>query len=204
MTDEVHWCSRIWYWPYFGFCPNERAWYAEMKNTQKWVETGGFAAIPEWPEPKEGMVSRLRMVEREEGKQPVDKLVLLVTVADHLDAMPIDTVVGIMAHEAVHIWQYLCEEIGEDHPSKEFMAYTLQTITQELLKGYLKTRRKGEFVTSEDKEEPKPPTGGDKEASDSSRTAHLDRTQQSPPATAGPIASRPRRRKAARRPPPAQ
>ena len=43
--NEVYWCQRIWYWPYYGFCPNEHAWYEEMKRSQKWLETAGHAAI---------------------------------------------------------------------------------------------------------------------------------------------------------------
>jgi len=199
--DEVYWCPRIWYWPYYGFCPSERAWYKEMRNTQSWIESDGHAAIHPWPNPKEAKVTRLRLVEHEEGAPPIDKLVLLVTVADHLDQKPIDTVCGVMVHEAAHVFRYLCKEIGERKPSAEFVSYTLQTITQQLFKGYLLTRRPGEFVvTSESNEEIKdePPTVEDTIGAGSSRKA----PPHPPPAphlqAAGRSVAHPRRRKAAR------
>jgi hypothetical protein len=208
--DEVYWCPRIWYWPYYGFCPSERAWYREMRNTQKWIETDGYAAIHPWPNPREAMVTRLRLVEHDEGAPPVDKLVLMVTAADHLDSKPIDTVCGVIVHEAAHVFRYLCKEIGERKPSAEFVSYTMQTIAQHLFKGYLLTRRPGEFVVTPEsndeatKDEPPIVTDGGKAASETSRTTHLDRKLPPPPAGAGPTVSHPRRRKAARRAPPAQ
>lgn len=41
--------------------------------------------------------------------------------------------VGLLCHEAIHIWQYIREELGEHNPSKEFEAYSIQTIFEELL-----------------------------------------------------------------------
>ena len=51
--------------------------------------------------------------------------------------------IALLVHEAVHIWQQVRESIGENYPSKEFEAYSVQSITQELLGYYFKkTRRK--------------------------------------------------------------
>jgi hypothetical protein len=47
-----------------------------------------------------------------------------------------------LVHEAVHIWQYICKYIGEDNPSEEFEAYSIQEITHQLLLCYEKTKRK--------------------------------------------------------------
>lgn len=202
-TNEVYWCQRIWYWPYYGFCPNEHAWYEEMKRSEKWVASEGHAAIHPYPDPKEAMVNQLRLVETGDGK-PVDKLVQIVTIGAHLDKMPIDTVVGIIVHEASHVFQHMCEEIGEDKPSPEFTAYTLQSMTQQLLKGYLLTRRPGEFKltsdSSDDDTKDAPATDADKAAGGSSRTAHPDREPPLLPSGAAPKASPRRRRKAVRRP----
>lgn len=44
-----------------------------------------------------------------------------------------------LVHEAVHIFQKLCEQLGETHPSKEFQAYSIERITQRLMREY--TRR---------------------------------------------------------------
>lgn len=45
-------------------------------------------------------------------------------------------VAGLLVHEAVHIWQEMCDNIGERSPSTEFEAYSIQTISQELMWGF--------------------------------------------------------------------
>lgn len=65
-------------------------------------------------------------------------------------------VVALIVHEAVHIWQQICEHIGEKTPSSEFEAYSIQAITEELLLAYGKAK---EALT----EVPKP---GDSSASE--------------------------------------
>ena len=59
-----------------------------------------------------------------------DCIVCLVETDD-----PVENAVSLV-HEAVHIWQGLCEYIGEENPSKEFEAYTIQNITQRLFDAY--------------------------------------------------------------------
>lgn len=46
-----------------------------------------------------------------------------------------DTVATIV-HEAVHVWQYMRDFIGEDKPSSEFEAYSVQGIVTALLDSY--------------------------------------------------------------------
>jgi len=50
--------------------------------------------------------------------------------------------IALLVHEAVHIWQQVRELIGEHSPSKEFEAYSVQSITQELLRCYFKNQSK--------------------------------------------------------------
>lgn len=52
-------------------------------------------------------------------------------------------VAGILVHEAVHIWQEWCKSRGEDEPSIEFEAYSIQTISQRLMEEY---RRRYELL----------------------------------------------------------
>ena len=59
-----------------------------------------------------------------------DCIVCLVETDD-----PIENAVSLV-HEAVHIWQGFCDYIGEENPSKEFEAYTIQNITQRLFDAY--------------------------------------------------------------------
>lgn len=54
----------------------------------------------------------------------------------------LDQHVALLVHEAVHIWQQVRECIGEHSPSKEFEAYSVQSITQELLGYYFKKTKR--------------------------------------------------------------
>ena len=40
---------------------------------------------------------------------------------------------SLLVHEAVHVWQDICEQIGERFPSDEFEAYGIQMISQNLM-----------------------------------------------------------------------
>lgn len=45
-------------------------------------------------------------------------------------------VVGLLVHEAAHIWQRVRECIGESEPSHEFEAYSMQWLSQQLVAAY--------------------------------------------------------------------
>lgn len=49
---------------------------------------------------------------------------------------------SILAHEAVHIWQEIRGHIGEKYPSHEFEAYSIQSITQNLMTAYHQAKAK--------------------------------------------------------------
>ncbi len=48
-------------------------------------------------------------------------------------------VAAMLVHEAVHVWQKWCEKHGENSPSEEFEAYSIQTISQRLMYAYADT-----------------------------------------------------------------
>lgn len=64
------------------------------------------------------------------NKRLTDCIICLVEQED-----PIDNA-GFLVHEAVHVWQEFCKEIGEENPSSEFEAYTIQNITTRLFHAY--------------------------------------------------------------------
>jgi hypothetical protein len=45
-------------------------------------------------------------------------------------------VFGVLVHEAMHIWQDVKQHIHEHNPSKEFEAYTVQFIAQNLMQAF--------------------------------------------------------------------
>lgn len=45
--------------------------------------------------------------------------------------------IGLLAHECVHIKQFVMKNIGEDKPSDEFEAYFVQDIVTDLVEDYL-------------------------------------------------------------------
>jgi hypothetical protein len=46
-------------------------------------------------------------------------------------------VAGLLVHEVVHVWQTYCKDINEANPSKEFEAYSIQMIAQNLMEAYV-------------------------------------------------------------------
>lgn len=59
---------------------------------------------------------------------------LVSVVCLHEDALKADPleVVLTLVHEAVHVFQRLCDSIGEHAPSREFEAYSIERIAQAL------------------------------------------------------------------------
>ena len=78
-----------------------------------------------------------------------NKVCILVCMANWHNRDPVQ-IAGLLVHEAVHIWQNYCDHIGEDKPSIEFEAYSIQTIAQELMEAFKRQsvgrrrRKKGE------------------------------------------------------------
>lgn len=122
---KIVWCDRGWMPAYYGFCPNARAWDAMMRHYK--------VANPEPYPVKDGRVTHF------EG--PAGELMLVVTIGDRLDESndPIG-LMGLLTHEAVHVFQRICREAGERNPSREFEAYAVQNIAINLMAAYQDTR----------------------------------------------------------------
>lgn len=49
------------------------------------------------------------------------------------DKADVDHMPLTLVHEAVHVWQNACEQVGEDNPSAEFEAYSIEQIAENLI-----------------------------------------------------------------------
>ncbi len=65
---------------------------------------------------------------------------VVINTAEMSDGIAI---AGVLVHEAVHVWQYFCEDIGEENPSVEFEAYSIQAIAQALMRDYARQTKNG-------------------------------------------------------------
>ena len=122
MKNLVVWCDKGWYPVYWGFCPSEAAWKREMRRmraTEAYPRSDG----------------RCTVFESAEGKVSI-----LVTLSDRLDGKDPMGIVALLVHEAVHVWQHICDHIGETKASKEVEAYAIQRIVSELMRAYADTR----------------------------------------------------------------
>lgn len=127
--SKVIWCDRGWFPAYFGFCPDKKAWKREMKRI----------GIKHHPYPDGDATCSVfhNAVERD---ATIGKTIILVTIGDHIDANDHLGIIGLIVHEATHVWQFIREDAGEDEPSKEIDAYAMQNIVMSLIDAYSKTR----------------------------------------------------------------
>lgn len=68
-------------------------------------------------------------------RSPSKKRHAVVCVSDQAGE-PWTKIMALLVHEAVHIWQWQCDFMGEDVPSKEFEAYSIQAISLLLMEEY--------------------------------------------------------------------
>lgn len=122
---SVLWLDQGWQPAHIGFCPSKKAWKREMRKM-------GCEGEP-WPSAAG-------------STQTFDsggKRCIIVTVAEgcekHHSRIEI---AGLIAHEATHVWQKVREHMGEDQPSIEFEAYSVQAIFQNLYRAWWDTRGK--------------------------------------------------------------
>lgn len=119
--------------PYFGLVLSEEDFQYEMDVAKipmhhrgRWVREGSSATCHTYA--------------NEDGK-----MVCLVAMEGWEKATAIQ-IVGLLIHEAVHIWQSMCENIGENEPSREFEAYSIQWISQELMESFSEQTNYGQLT----------------------------------------------------------
>lgn len=111
---------------YIGFVPSAKAWARTMKHlavTSPYPTAAGMCTVLT---DKKGTVT------------------CLVTISEDHDKGDLSNglnITSILAHEATHVFQHLCDKIGEYKPSDEFEAYFIQNIYGDLADAYCATRR---------------------------------------------------------------
>lgn len=108
--------------PYLGLATKEAQFREAMKHCKVpagqwglWVSEGAGATTHTMRNPRGEMVCVVCI--KAEGLTSIQTAALLV-------------------HEAVHVWQRWRDSIGEEAPSKEFEAYSIQAISQRLMTAY--------------------------------------------------------------------
>lgn len=120
--SRVIWCDRGWQPHCYGFCPDEHAWKREMRRLN----------ITDAPYPTtSGSCTTF-------DKTTSNDACSIVTINE--SKRPKLQVVGLLVHEAMHVWRHVRESMGEREPSLEFEAYAMQAISQCLIDAYEKTR----------------------------------------------------------------
>ena len=73
------------------------------------------------------------------------KNIAIVCVGD-TSTLRLVEIVGLLAHEATHIWQTAKDHIGEHRPSAEFEAYSIQWIVQQLIESWAAKDKRGKAL----------------------------------------------------------
>lgn len=109
---------------HLGLCIDERDWLREMrrlgvKSPSEFTNAGKAATMHWFDNLKGGEDLSIVCVDRN-------------AIRDSSGT----AIAALLVHEAVHVFQHICERIGEETPSKEFEAYSIQRISQDLMYFY--------------------------------------------------------------------
>lgn len=108
--------------PYhISLCTTEKGFHAVLKKLK----------VPEkdWPEfVTEDIGACVQIFEYDQH--------LFAVVNMEKSKRPVEEIYSTLTHEAVHIFQHIREFIGEQYPSVEFEAYSIQNISQNLMESY--------------------------------------------------------------------
>lgn len=107
--------------PYLALCLSEAEFIAAARrcgvpNPSIWLEKTGAACVHRWT-CDDGPMVCVVCLDQEQFNDGID-------------------LAAALCHEAVHVFQNLCDEIGEDSPSREFEAYSIQSISKQLMREY--------------------------------------------------------------------
>ena len=109
--------------PYLCLVVDEAGFHKALRHCK--VKPANY---PQWL--SESAAARTHILANAHGKATC-----IVAINPESTSEPIE-LCALLVHEAVHVWQYHCENIGEEKPSAEFEAYSIQTIAQRLMYAY--------------------------------------------------------------------
>lgn len=124
---NVVWIDQGWMPTAIGYCPSIDAYNATLKQM-----TGDGA--------KQELLrqcGQTNLLHGADGKSAV-----LVVIGEAIKDDPLEIIMTLV-HEAVHVWQFICESIGEQSPGIEMEAYSIEAISRGLIDAYMKTTGKG-------------------------------------------------------------
>lgn len=128
-TDMTKWLDRYTVMaPHMALCLDEAdflraARHCNVANPDTWLEPEKHKACVHTWERKGGLTC------------------VVCVNPDALAADPIQVACALV-HESVHIFQRLCDNIGEDQPSREFEAYAIERISEELMREFDRQRKR--------------------------------------------------------------
>lgn len=125
--DNLFWLDSGWQPVDIAFCPSKEAWNRARKR---------YRIDAEYPEIA-GYGGRCQLFRNDETHTAI--IVVWVSHSSERDAME---VISTIVHEAVHVWQFICQVIGETDAGMEIEAYSIQRITEMLIDAYCQTQGK--------------------------------------------------------------
>ena len=126
-ADRVVWIDQGWQPVAIGLCPSEAAWDREIKRLN---------GTQEWPEIADKNGGGYTLLGRNDVTGTATILVC-VGAGSERDALE---VILTLVHEAVHVWQFVREVIGERAPGIEMEAYGIEGISRGLIEVYCQTQ----------------------------------------------------------------
>lgn len=131
--DPTYWCDRtaVRMPMYYAMCTSREEFHAHLTRCE----------VPrdDWPKfhPADSTAAAtcFYLKHGETGRT-----VVLVTLnPGYAEGHTAAQLAAVLVHEATHIKQWFMGDIGEDEPSAEFEAYTMQSICEELFNAYQAT-----------------------------------------------------------------
>ena len=117
---------------YIALCTSERAFNAEMKR--RGISRDEFKHFL----PPRCVACVHHMVD-DDGR----RIEMVCIDGEQSKKSSLLSVYLTLTHEAVHVWQTMRDAWGEQEPSSEFEAYSIESITELLVLAYLKQVKRG-------------------------------------------------------------